>query len=132
LIDPPRVSIELEPSTVIESSSAIVRLECVTLDGNPSQLTMVQWFMNEQHIETTYGSSDGPDGQQADLLIMANVTRTQAGNYSCQGFNGAANASQISNSKELFVQCMSISHSFILYLCCIVLYACLYPFLCDM
>ncbi len=103
--DPPVVSIELDPSTVVESSSSIVRLECVTLDGNPSQLAMVQWFMNEKHIQTTYG--DGPDGQSADLLIMSNVTRTQAGNYSCQGFNGAANGSQVSTAKELFVQCMS-------------------------
>lgn len=54
--------------------------------------------MNGQHIETTYEEA-------AAELMLANVTRTQAGNYSCQGLNGASRASEISPAKELLVQC---------------------------
>ncbi|CAG2112585.1 unnamed protein product, partial [Medioppia subpectinata] len=35
---------------------------------------------------------------------MWNVTRAQAGNYSCQGYNGAANASRVSPARPLLVQ----------------------------
>lgn len=101
--DPPVVAIEIVPSVVIETSNSIVLLRCLALDGNPQLLSAVHWYMNGQLIETS--------GEEAvHELMLANVTRNQAGSYSCQGLNNAGRASEISMSKELSVQCNSVTH----------------------
>ncbi|OTF69890.1 Immunoglobulin I-set domain containing protein, partial [Euroglyphus maynei] len=41
---------------------------------------------------------------EPEMLIIANVTREHRGNYSCLGFNGAANGSQLSNEKTISVK----------------------------
>lgn len=43
--------------------------------------------------------------EQPDMISIMNITRINAGNYSCIGFNGAANSSQQSKSKSLYVKC---------------------------
>lgn len=98
------VSIEVSPSVVVEWSTSVVRLRCVTLEGNPPQLALTKWYVNGQLVDTTYESQ--ADGT-ADQLVLTNVSRTQAGNYSCQGYNGAANASRLSAAKPLVVHCMT-------------------------
>lgn len=52
---------------------------------------------------------------EPEMLIIANVTREHRGNYSCLGFNGAANGSQLSNEKTISVKCMFFRKHFF---CC--------------
>lgn len=101
-LDAPVVQLEIEPKIAMESPESIVKLKCLVIEGNPKHLVMVQWFVNGQLIETTF-FKDGIS--QADQLILTNVTRFHAGNYSCRGFNGAKNASEISPAKQLNVLC---------------------------
>lgn len=42
-----------------------------------------------------------------DVLVIENATRALAGNYSCLGFNGAANSSQASAPEFISVECKS-------------------------
>ena len=58
-------------------------------------------LLNNQSItEPFVRYSDTPD-----LLTVSNVSRIHAGNYSCLGFNGAANSSQLSPVKFISVKC---------------------------
>jgi len=126
------------------------------VQGNPAQLTQVQWYRDGHHFATTIslkqlqqqqqsGSQVPPyyrtgtgkhftlvdestpigpiDGaflvpsnasngkpfvqylESPDILAITNVSRYHAGNYSCLGFNGAANSSQLSPSKSIEVKC---------------------------
>ena len=171
--DPPVVQLDIiQPmsQTVIESNpSSLIALRCTTIQGNPSQLTQVQWYHNGHHFMTTLsvrqlnqlngvgvinGISNGPnfyrvgmgkhftlidestntneqvgpiDGtllafndstlsqapyvqylDSPNLLTISNVSRIHAGNYSCLGFNGAANSSTSSLAKTIFVKCKFI------------------------
>lgn len=45
---------------------------------------------------------------QPELLTIANITKDHAGNYSCLGFNGATNASQLSKELLITVKCKII------------------------
>ena len=42
---------------------------------------------------------------EPEMLTIANVTREHRGNYSCLGFNGAANGSRLSNERQILVKC---------------------------
>lgn len=185
----------LEPSNSIilenvhDNSRNILRLRCVTILGNPSQLTSVHWHRNGQHFLTTTslkqlkqqqqvlqqsatsGSTGGsvsvqtgrhfyrmgsgkhytlvdesmPVGpfngalfresegeasspfvsylEHSDVIAIANITRHNAGNYSCLGFNGAANSSQLSIAKPIYVKCKF----FLIFLACSKLFCLLDP-----
>ncbi|KAH9423523.1 hypothetical protein DERP_003804 [Dermatophagoides pteronyssinus] len=41
---------------------------------------------------------------EPEMLTIANVTREHRGNYSCLGFNGAANGSRLSNERQILVK----------------------------
>ena len=92
---PPTVQITLAPAMVIETSRPSVTFTCNVLDGNPRTLNRVTWFRNGVYFETTAASQ----------LVLENASRTDAGNYSCQGYNGGARPSLVSVGRELSVQC---------------------------
>ncbi|RWS14947.1 hemicentin-1-like isoform X2 [Dinothrombium tinctorium] len=94
----PLVVIELSASVVIETYRTLVTLRCLVIHGNPKTLTQVQWFMNDQLIDTTVGDN-------ASELQLRNVSRSHAGNYSCQGWNGSNKPSRRSAPQQLQVQC---------------------------
>ncbi|RWS29348.1 hemicentin-1-like protein [Leptotrombidium deliense] len=90
----PFVVIELSASVVIETYRTLVTLKCVVIHGNPKKLTKVEWFMNDQLIDATIGDD-------ASELQLSNVTRSNAGNYSCRASNGSNKPSERSTPKEL-------------------------------
>ncbi|XP_015783699.1 hemicentin-2-like [Tetranychus urticae] len=93
---PPKVSIDLRPSVIIETGKSLI-LQCLVSQGNPVTLTHVQWYFNGNHFETTHDPS-------ASSLTLTNITSSHTGNYSCLGFNGARYPSPISSPKQLIVQ----------------------------
>lgn len=54
--------------------------------------------------------------ESPDTIAISNVTRWNAGNYSCLGYNGAANSSKLSPARPIYVKCkhylFCLSHKF--------------------
>ncbi|XP_076325692.1 hemicentin-2-like isoform X2 [Tachypleus tridentatus] len=75
----PQVSLNLQSPIAVEGTNSSVLLTCDTLDGNPKNLTRVKWYKDEELLEESTSSK----------LILTSIKRHFAGNYSCQGNNGA-------------------------------------------
>ncbi|XP_053207682.1 hemicentin-2-like [Panonychus citri] len=102
---PPKVTIDLHPSVVIETGKSLL-LRCLVLEGNPPTLTHVQWYFNGNHFDTTHypPSPSGDPFSSASSYTLHNITSAHSGNYSCLGLNGARYSSPISIVKPLIVQ----------------------------
>lgn len=75
-----------------------VTLFCRVVEGNPSQLSRVRWFLDDSPLKELPECSDGSNetddddelcGVDPDILLLENVDRQFLGNYSCQGYNAA-------------------------------------------
>jgi len=102
---PPTVAIRMEPhTTVSETEHRDVTLHCDLVEGNPSQLTGVVWFMNNKllkELPQCKGREDLCDVDPSRLLLEG-VTRQSHANYSCIGMNEAGE-SEMSPAEELTV-----------------------------
>ncbi|XP_022251878.1 titin-like [Limulus polyphemus] len=79
ILYPPQVSLNLKSPIAIEGTNSSVWFTCDTLDGNPKNLTQVKWYKDEELIKES----------TSNKLILTSIKRHFAGNYSCQGINGA-------------------------------------------
>lgn len=105
----PVVNISMEPnSPVIENNESNVTLYCNVLQGNPSTLLKVRWFLDGQLLkelpECEYDENDEDSLCEVDpsKMLLQNVGRDFHGNYSCEGYN-AAGWGDVSNEAELVV-----------------------------
>ncbi|XP_022255787.1 hemicentin-1-like [Limulus polyphemus] len=90
---PSQVSLIINPPIAIEGTNSSVFLTCDTLEGNPKNLTGVNWYKDGKFLEESTVSR----------LIFVGVKRHFTGNYSCQGLNEAG-WSSMSSSEGLIVQ----------------------------
>ena len=79
---------------VNETSRADVSLYCIVSDGNPKNLTNVQWYFNKSIMYNTTNSNH---------LLLKEVGAGDHGNYSCAG-KTMAGWGPASEDKEVFVQ----------------------------
>lgn len=105
----PTVEIDMEPdSPLIENNESNVTLYCNVLQGNPSTLLKVRWFLDGQLLkelpECDYNENEEDNLCEIDpsKMLLQNVGRDFHGNYSCEGFNGAG-WGDVSNEAELVV-----------------------------
>lgn len=105
----PTVEIDMEPdSPLIENNESNVTLYCNVLQGNPSTLLKVRWFLDGQLLkelpECDYNENDEDNLCEIDpsKMLLQNVGRDFHGNYSCEGYN-AAGWGDVSNEAELVV-----------------------------
>ncbi|KAL1502354.1 hypothetical protein ABEB36_007505 [Hypothenemus hampei] len=108
---PPDVEVLMDPSTPVKAlEKTNVLLQCNVTSGNPSNLSKVRWFLDDELMkefpECNYTSKDdsgGPFcGLDPSILSLERVDETFAGNYTCQGEN-VAGWGPISEPVELIV-----------------------------
>lgn len=106
----------MEPATPVnEMERPNVTLNCQVIDGNPSVLVGVRWYLdgellkelpdcplNDSLIYSMY-DEDLCDVDPSKLLLEY-VGRSFQGNYSCEGLN-AAGWGPVSNGEELIIYC---------------------------
>lgn len=105
----PTVEITMEPdSPLIENNESNVTLYCSVVQGNPSTLLKVRWFLDGQLLkelpecEQDENDEDSLCEVDPSKMLLQNVGRDFHGNYSCEGYN-AAGWGDVSNEAELIV-----------------------------
>ena len=115
--DAPTVILRMDPpSPVSELDRTNVTLFCDVLDGNPTELYSVKWFMDGVLLKQLPLCDD--QGEENDLcdidptkLLLEHVTKKFHGNYTCQGANEAG-WSDYAEEQELQVFCKFNSFTF--------------------
>lgn len=83
-------------SPIIENNETNVTMTCNVVQGNPSALLMVKYFLDGELLKTLPDcQDDDPDDDEDDCnvdptqMLLTRVGRPYLGNYSCQGINAA-------------------------------------------
>lgn len=95
----PIVRLEMSPaSPIIENNETNVTMTCNVVQGNPSTLLMVKYFLDGELLKTLPDCQDDDPNDDDDeddcnvdptQMLLTRVGRPYLGNYSCQGINAA-------------------------------------------